>query len=151
MNILMLINAPPMNYLITLLLEFYTSSNYFLDMLHSLISSYPLLTSKYTSDITRPSANLFALQCQIHFTIIFRRIANIKIQSAISFPLHCTLTLNKNFKLNSVPSCMRSLYNQRCQIKPSALFQAILLASERMSLKRRIKEFKKSFSEDVLR
>jgi len=122
MNNLMLGNARPMNCLITLLLDFYTFSNYLLDMLHGLISSYPFLTSKHTSDITRPATKFFTLSCQIHFTIIFRRIANIKILLSISFLLHFTLTLNKNFKLNSVPSCKRPLYNQHCQIKPPALF-----------------------------
>jgi len=61
MNILMLINAPPVNCLMTLLLDIYTSSNYFLDMLHGPISSYSFPTSKNTSDITRPPANFCAL------------------------------------------------------------------------------------------
>jgi hypothetical protein len=123
MNILMLVNYRTMNCLIAKLLDFYTSSNCFLDMLAGLISSHSFLTSKRTSGITRPAANFSNLSCHINFTFSFRRIANIKILLATSFRLHCTLTLNKNFKLNSVRSCKRYLYNQSFPIKLQLYFR----------------------------
>lgn len=118
MNILMLVNARPMNCLMTWLLHVYSSSKCFLDMLHSLISSYPSLMSKHISVITRPAANFFTLSCPIHFKIF---LGGSRILT-FCFPLHFTLILNKNFKLHSVPSCKKPLYNQRCHIKPPALF-----------------------------
>jgi len=87
MNILMLGNTRPMNCLMTLLLDFYTSSNCFL-ICYTVKSVLTLSLRPNTPSILpdpQPSS----------FHDYFRRIANIKILLAVSFLLHFTLTLNK--------------------------------------------------------